>query len=333
MLRSIASIILVFVTVTGFGQTNVTDSKGRKQGPWKKKYAGSQVVAFEGTFKDDKPTGKFSYYFPKGTLKAVMLFSADGGSSEAKLYHPSGGIMGEGSYIGEAKDGAWVFYDEAGLKTSADSYAKGKKHGKFIVYFSDGSVAEEANWKLDLMHGPWQTFYETKQVRQSGAYLDGNLDGEYVKYYKNGKPLVKGKYQHAVKAGQWTFFEDSGTIDYKELWKNGKLARSVKENGSVTLFYASEKKKSEHVYRAGNKHGDFREWNDDGEFVTELRNGDRSQSEPDEYIRTLNGQTLHRKGNYANGKLHGKVTYYKVNSIKDKVETYENGELVKTENF
>lgn len=333
MRNILATIVLsLFAVVSVFAQeTNKTDASGKKQGLWIKYHVGTKVKAYEGNFKNDKPVGEFKYWFSNAKPKAVMVFPEGGGPTKATLYFRNGGLMGEGNYIKQEKEGAWVYYGENGKKTSTESYVKGKKHGEAKVFFDHGAVAEVSNYNMDVLHGEWKTYYETNQVRQQGTYKNGSLDGEYIKFYKNGKPLVKGKYANAMKEGQWTFYVESGMIDYKELWKGGKLVREVKENGKVTLYYKSERKKSEHNYRAGKKDGDFREWNDDGEWKTELRQGDKSQDEPDEYIRSLEGQTLKRKGNYTKGKLHGKVYYYKANNIKDKIETYENGTLVKTE--
>lgn len=333
MLRIIACITFVCCTLLGVAQTNQTDGQGRKQGKWIVKYTGLDVVRYEGSFVDNKPNGKFKYYFPNGKQKAIVTYYKNGTVSYALLYHESGQPMAEGKYIGQIKDSVWVYYDAGGRKSAEENYVKGKKNGTAKVFFDDGSLAEVSNWEMDLQQGDMMAYYENGQVRIKAFYKDGNFDGEYVKYYKSGKTLAKGKFANAVKTGQWTFYHSNGSIDYKELWKDGKLVRQVKENGAVTEYYESERKKAEYTFRAGKKHGEFVEFNDNGEWKTEFRQGDPNQDEPDEYVRRLEGQTLKRKGNYNNGVLNGKVVYYNIAGIKVKEEVYENGTLVSTKEF
>ena len=62
--------------VTGF-YAQTTDAAGKKQGYWKKKDEKNHLL-YEGEFKDDKPVGKFKYYYPNDSVRAIMSFKNEG---------------------------------------------------------------------------------------------------------------------------------------------------------------------------------------------------------------------------------------------------------------
>ena len=71
----------------GQGTDNQTDSKGRKQGVWKKLDAEGHLV-YEGQFKDDKPVGLFKHYYSNGKLKATNNYFDNGKKAAAHIYFP-----------------------------------------------------------------------------------------------------------------------------------------------------------------------------------------------------------------------------------------------------
>ncbi len=218
---------LLFFALCFFGismRAQVTDASGKKQGYWKKIDEKTKKLFYEGEFKDNKPVGKFKYYYPNDSVQAIMNFRADGNIAYAKLFHPTGKRMGEGKYIGELKDSLWSFYDESGKLISKDNYSKGKKDGLSLVYVPDGTIAEERNYKMDVAHGPYKMYFEPKKLRSQGNYVNGNLDGRVVYYYPNGIEVSAGFYVNGNKNGPWIYKEKTGKIKEKELYKNGKQA-------------------------------------------------------------------------------------------------------------
>ena len=77
-LKIIISASLIAISSIALCQTetsiNQTDSRGRKQGHWIKKYP-DQTILYEGYFKDDHPVGEFRRYYEDKTLKSVLQFS------------------------------------------------------------------------------------------------------------------------------------------------------------------------------------------------------------------------------------------------------------------
>ena len=223
--------------VSGIG-AQVTDASGKKQGYWKKKDEKTNHLIYEGEFKDDKPVGKFKYYYPHDTVRAIMVFKNQGSIAYAKLFHPNGKRMAEGKYINkEVKDSVWLYYDELGVLLSKESYKNGKKHGTCYVYLPDGSVSEERNYKNDVQDGEFKLYFDGKLIKGQGKYVNGLLEGRVVYKFPNGVEAASGYYIKGNKNGPWIYKNQDGSIKEKELFKNGKLA-SEKETKE---FFAKTK--------------------------------------------------------------------------------------------
>lgn len=220
-----------------FLSAQTTDSQGRKQGYWKKKDASNKLV-YEGLFKDDKPLGKFKYYYPNDSLRAVMNFRSEGQIAFAQLYHSNGKRMAQGKYINkEIKDSTWMYYDESGILISKDQYKNGKKEGTCFVYLPDGKLSEIRNYKNDVLNGEFKDYFDGTNLRSKGQYLDGLMEGRVAYYYPNGTEVAAGFYRNGLKVGPWIYRTESGKVRERELYHNGVLA-SPKETEE---FFAKSK--------------------------------------------------------------------------------------------
>jgi len=112
-------LLLLFLLQVLFPFAQTTDANGKKQGYWKKKDETGNHLLYEGEFKDNKPVGRFKYYYPNDSVRAIMNFKQEGKVAYAKLFHSTGKRMGEGKYIQEIKDSVWTYYDESGTLLSS----------------------------------------------------------------------------------------------------------------------------------------------------------------------------------------------------------------------
>lgn len=217
------SILLVLTTYLLNCQT--TDAAGKKQGYWKKKDEKTNRLVYEGEFKDDLPKGKFKYYYPNDSVRAIMMFKDGGKTAYARLFHLNGKRMAEGKYINkEIRDSTWTFYDEAGILISKEIFLAGKKNGPTFIYFPDGTISEERNYKNDLQEGPFKQYFDAKKMRAQGNYLNGQLEGRVVYFFPNGTEAAAGYYKNGQKTGPWIYKSKDGKITDKELYTNGVLA-------------------------------------------------------------------------------------------------------------
>ncbi len=220
-------LILIFITIPTLvlAQINQTDSKGRKQGKWEKKYENSNIKQYTGNFKDDKPIGTFYYYYPTGNEKAIMVHS--GNISRITMYHENGVVFAVGKYINQVKDSVWTYYDSRGYLSYKETYLNGKYNGERTIYYVGEKISEVKNYKNGVLEGKYVMYFENGKVKQEGTYHDGNKVGREVRYYKSGKKEVTGQYRAAVKFGFWTHYNENGTVSKKVYYKDGKIIKGA----------------------------------------------------------------------------------------------------------
>lgn len=226
-MKKLLFITFIFNTIFFFAQT--TDASGKKQGYWKQKDEKTNKLVYEGEFKDDKPMGKFKYYYPNDSIRAIIDFKKNGKTAYAKLFHPTGKRMGEGKYNCEIlssmnRDSTWLFFDDSGVLISKDKYINGKKDGTSYVYLPDGKIAEEKIYKADILNGPFKQYFDGKKLKGQGTYTNGLLEGKASYFFPNGVEVAAGYYIHDKKTGPWIYKAENGKITEKELYKDGKLA-------------------------------------------------------------------------------------------------------------
>lgn len=201
---------------------NQTDSKGLKQGYWKKYYPNGNLM-YKGCFKDDKPTGEMKRYFKSGNLKAIMNFDEKTGYAEARFYYEDGTLASDGYYTGSEKDSIWNYYSYYDRKLkSRETYKSGIKQGFSYEYYPGGSCFEKTRWKNDLKNGVWEQYYEDGTVRLRGYYINGRLSGSFIAYYPNSRPMVKGLYENNKREGTWIYFSESGDVNQEIAYSEGQ---------------------------------------------------------------------------------------------------------------
>lgn len=228
MKTSFALLLVVLSPLLWGQQVNQVDSQGRKQGTWKKAYDNSAVYKYVGQFKDDKPIGKFVYYYETGEVEAVVNFMDDGVSAYSQMYHESGYMMARGKYINQLKDSTWIYFDDRGIVSYQEDYKNGKLDGLKIIYYepSDGKylVARYYNYREGLLHGEFKTYHPNTQLASEGTYDNGNLNGDVKYYYPNGNLMRLERWKYAVKHGYWIFYgEDGKQVGYKLYWEGVQL--------------------------------------------------------------------------------------------------------------
>ncbi len=221
---------LLFVSVLCFSQSP-------KNGYIKKKDEKTNKLIYEGEFKNDKPQGKFKYYYPNDSIQAIMNFKEDGKIAYAKLFHPNGKRMAEGKYIKEIKDSIWLYYDELGTLLSKDNYIMGKREGKCYTYLPDGKVTEERIFKADIENGPFKQYFDGKTVKSEGNYVNGKMEGKVSYYFPNGVAAAAGFFKDGKRNGAWIYKEKDGKLKDKELYIDGHLASKAETDA----FFAKNK--------------------------------------------------------------------------------------------
>ncbi len=204
---------------------NVTDSRGHRQGNWRKADSAGRVV-YTGRFKDGVPVGEFRYYYPDGKLKTLSVVSNDGKKAVTLSYFPDGRKMAAGNYLNEKKDSTWQFFSESsGTLVSEETYVAGVIEGASRVYFQEGGLSELQMYKNGIRDGVWEQYYLDGKLKLHGAFKGGEKQGAFKTFYSSGKQMTEGQYNKGHQEGTWTYYTEKGAVSRKEFYDHGKLLK------------------------------------------------------------------------------------------------------------
>ena len=227
-------ICLIAFTLSGFQLNaqgkNQVDAQGRKQGVWEKTYPKSLAYEYKGQFKDDKPVGTFTYFYPSTKLKAVIKHNEKTGRSETYMYHESGVLMAYGIYRNQKKDSVWTQYGPGGKLSSRETYKNGILEGKFTIYYipedPDGkmqNIAKTGNYKNGKLNGEIIEYFDYGTVKTKFMYLDGTKHGLCVSNHSNGQTMMHERFKYGIKHGYFQAFDESGKEIGRKYYRNGSL--------------------------------------------------------------------------------------------------------------
>jgi antitoxin component YwqK of YwqJK toxin-antitoxin module len=199
---------------------NVTDSKGLKQGEWRKLNADGKLV-YQGSFKDNIPEGTFTYFFEDGKVRSKLTYSENGKSAMGVNFHPNGKKMAEGEYVETKKNGLWKYYNDKEVLSAEEFYQKGVPAGLWKTYYDDGKLLEECPYQNGLKEGICRQYFTDQSLKSEVSFVKGKLDGPAVFYYPNGKPMLAGKSKNDLREGTWTAYKDNGEKENEIVYQAG----------------------------------------------------------------------------------------------------------------
>lgn len=223
--------IFSLLALFSFAQVNQVDSKGRKQGIWEKTYPNSIVFQYRGEFKDDKPIGKFTYYYESSKVKAIINHNAiTPGRSVAYFYHEEGTVMSYGIYRNLKKDSIWVNMTPSGRLSTVETYKNDLLDGETKVYFipedpEDKSqiVSTTINYKAGKLDGPYVEYFLNRRVKTKGNYVDNKQDGAWEEFHVNGNRAATYRYKNGEKHGYAIAYDTNGSRLGEVMYYHGKL--------------------------------------------------------------------------------------------------------------
>jgi antitoxin component YwqK of YwqJK toxin-antitoxin module len=211
-------LLLTFLfSYISFGQTiNQVDKQGKKQGVWKKYYDKSGRLLYEGTFKDDKPSGIFRFYYENGSKKALIDHNLSTGRSLANYFHPNGQLMSGGIFRNQLKDSTWVTFTEGGLVSEISNFQNDELHGPKTTFYISGLENAtgripyiKSNYKNGKLDGDYTELFMDGRKKLYSFYIDGKLNGLYIEYHRNGKKSSLTRYKNGIKNGYCSGYDET----------------------------------------------------------------------------------------------------------------------------
>lgn len=238
--------ILIIILLTGNTAIaqNITDTAGKKQGPWTRRYPNGKLM-YEGTFKDDQPVGLFRRYTDEGELLAELNYIENTDEAEALFFYPDGSRAAEGRYLLRAREGRWKFWSatQPHYLISEEEYTNDVRDGTALKYFPDGTLAEKVAWDQGKCTGEWLQYYPDGTIFLRAEYIGGKLEGPFSYYHPNGQLYSEGLYSENMKDGEWMVFNEDGSLKQIITYSNGVAADPLLAEQETKFLDELEKKK------------------------------------------------------------------------------------------
>jgi antitoxin component YwqK of YwqJK toxin-antitoxin module len=211
-------LLLIFsFPIIGSTQVNKVDDQGRKQGEWVKYYKNRTVPRYKGQFVNDKPVGKFTYYYASNDVRSIVIHDKNSNRSEAFFYHDNETLMAHGIFIGQKKDSVWTNYLPTGHISFKETYSNGELNGLKTTYYGPDVakkgqkiVLRKALYKEGRLNGKFTEYFPYGTLKAKGIYKDGKYEGVIIKNHPNGKPMLKERWKSREKHGWWITYDKSG---------------------------------------------------------------------------------------------------------------------------
>ncbi len=227
--------LTLLLTTSIIHSQNITDVKGLKQGVWQKTDPKSKALIYKGQFKDGKPIGTFTYYYPSKKIQAIIIHSSTTPRSSATFYHETGTVLSKGIYQNMKKDSIWVSFTPSGTITMSESFKDDKFDGPRIVYYppalSDNKtlvMASYINYSKGMINGAKIEYFETGVLKTKANYVNNKKSGLCEIYYPSGKVMNQERYKDGVLHG-WSFVkEENGVEINRQYYFHGELLEGKK---------------------------------------------------------------------------------------------------------
>ena len=117
------------------------------------------------------------------------------------LWHPSGGMAGEGRFEDGVKEGPWRFWHENGSLRWEGTFDGGVPVGAERAWYDNGQIHFEGELEDGRRQGVYRYWYENGQLELEAQFEDDLRDGRCRRWTRDGAldPIATGIYSDGRK--------------------------------------------------------------------------------------------------------------------------------------
>jgi uncharacterized protein len=259
-----------------------------------------------------------------------------------KFYYTTGVISSEGTMKKGQPDGYWKSYFENGKQKSEGNRKNFEIDSTWRFYNEEGKLILEVNYKYGKKNGIKTTYLDKETIKEN--FINDTKEGYTRYYYPGGKlkmeiPFIKGLEQGLAKE-----YSVEGNIITLIEYKKGFIVDRIKINrrdqnnlkqGRWYMFYDNGNVKVEGIYKDDKKEGYFKEYAENGDFVSVWKYINDVRQENAEEITKLDVQNeyypdgkLKASGTYRNGVPEGIRREYSKEGEIERAFIYQNGYVI-----
>ena len=197
----------------------------------------------EGTYKEGKPSGPITHYWPSGGERSRLVYNADGIHLNTTTWYESG----EKESSIQFTDGASAvteWHENGALKTKANYNADHELEGAFESWYETGNQKETGTYAANLPQAGQQTFHpngneasklsetengllltkwnESGQLVEETTMKDGKKNGPSKRWHENGQLAEEGHYTDGLQNGDFQFWLPNGELLKATTYVNGE---------------------------------------------------------------------------------------------------------------
>jgi antitoxin component YwqK of YwqJK toxin-antitoxin module len=126
------------------------------------------------------------------------------------------------------KDGLWGYFHRDGDGMKEEKWDNGKLLS--LTDFTDNNGDTHSSGSLKNGNGLVINYYADGEVFSQGDYVNGMPNGNWTFYDEKGRKVTSGTLKDGVKEGAWQIFSRYGQVIEVELYENGELTRSSRND-------------------------------------------------------------------------------------------------------
>ena len=193
--------------------------------------------AEEGTYKDGKEDGLWTYWHENGQKHSEGNYKDGEKHGKWTRWNENGQKRYEGNYKDGKEDGLWSYYTEIGNGKYKVKYTDGTHN---MALFTDnlgtdytGSPIVEGVPLQDDTYLYQKNDYKAYDKKEEydfshfprffGTFKDGKEDGLWTEWYYDGQKAEEGTYKDGEEDGLWTYWHENGQKAEEETYKDGEL--------------------------------------------------------------------------------------------------------------
>ncbi len=198
----------------------IVDENGWKQGDWKEFYEEYASLKAKGKYKNNKPIGKWEYYFPDSSVEITGYFNNRGEKEgEWIWYYPNRKVLMIENYEDGLYEGLVISFDEKGDTVFVGTYSEGLENGRFI-YINEG-VLNKYSYLQGEKFGKWQTFYSNGKLKEVFYFENDFQEGKAIFYWENGRKKAEYNYINGLLDGNAYTYDEEGNLLFTTTYNMG----------------------------------------------------------------------------------------------------------------
>jgi antitoxin component YwqK of YwqJK toxin-antitoxin module len=197
--------------------------------------------------------------------------------------------------------GIGIGYFGNGKKYRQIPYKDGRPNGLAKEWDIHGNLVAEAEYVLGTRYGRETQYYDNGEKKLEVYYQNGQASGTVTEWYNDGQLMSRGEVLNGKYLGKHTWWYPNGQIEQIIDYRDGVA------EGKVQLWYDDGTLRKSTDFQKGQPNGKSIEW---------YRNGQKMN-----------------ESEYVNGTLHGEFRYWKNDGRLLELKVYEQGEIIKLEDY